>query len=73
MNQVGGKQISKYAGLKSSMMASFPSAAAFFSTYDFTKYFLKDRVKIKNYDVLIHMLSAVAGEASQAFVRYKHI
>ena len=51
-------------------MASFPSAAAFFSTYDFTKYFLKESLNIKNFDVLIHMISAIAGEASQAFVRY---
>ena len=65
----GTKKVSKYAGLKSSMMASFPAAAAFFSTYDFTKYFLKEKIKVRNYDVLVHMLSAIAGEASQAFVR----
>jgi hypothetical protein len=55
------------------MMASFPSAAAFFSTYDFTKYFLKERVGMKNWDILVNMLSAIAGEASQAFVRDKFI
>ena len=52
------------------MMASFPSAAAFFSTYDYTKHFFKEKLKFqKQYDVFVHMLAAIAGEASQAFVR----
>jgi hypothetical protein len=29
---------SKFSGLKSQVIGSFPSAAAFFSTYDFTKH-----------------------------------
>jgi solute carrier family 25 S-adenosylmethionine transporter 26 len=31
---------SKFSGLKSQVIASFPAAAAFFSTYDYTKHFL---------------------------------
>ena len=34
-------KVSKYAGLKSSMIASFPAAAVFFGSYDYTKYYLK--------------------------------
>lgn len=59
--------VSKYSGLKSQVLASFPSAAAFFSTYDFTKHSLR-HVDHK-YDTLVHMAGAVLGEASAVLVR----
>jgi len=57
-----------YSGLKSSMIASFPAAAVFFGTYDYTKYFLKNKLHIKQ-DYIIHLLSSIIGEASQNLVR----
>jgi len=63
-------KVSKYAGLKSQVFASFPAAAAFFSTYDFTKYFFKIKLKVeKKYDPFVHMLAAVLGEAAQVMFR----
>jgi solute carrier family 25 S-adenosylmethionine transporter 26 len=62
--------VSKYSGLKSQIFASFPSAAAFFSTYDFTKHFLHNKLNVNNkYDTLVHMTGAIFGEASAVFVR----
>ena len=61
-------KLSKYSGFKSSMIASFPAAAVFFGTYDYTKYFLKNKLHIKQ-DYIIHLLSSIIGEASQNLVR----
>jgi solute carrier family 25 (mitochondrial S-adenosylmethionine transporter), member 26 len=60
--------VSKYSGLKSQVFASFPAAAAFFSTYDFTKYILLDKFKVKQ-DYIVHMCGAILGEASQVLIR----
>lgn len=60
--------VSKYSGLKSQVFSSFPAAAAFFSTYDFTKYILLDKLKVKK-DYIVHMCGAILGEASQVIIR----
>jgi solute carrier family 25 S-adenosylmethionine transporter 26 len=59
---------SKFSGLKSQIIGSFPSAAAFFSTYDLTKHIFIKRLDIK-YHTLAHMLAAIAGECSAALIR----
>jgi solute carrier family 25 S-adenosylmethionine transporter 26 len=64
------KNVSKFSGLKAQIFASFPSAAAFFSTYDFTKYILFEKIGIlKKYETFVHMTAAVIGEASAVLVR----
>jgi hypothetical protein len=40
------KAVSKYSGLRSSIYASFPAAAAFFSMYDLSKHVLIKSIKI---------------------------
>jgi solute carrier family 25 S-adenosylmethionine transporter 26 len=62
--------VSKYSGLRTQIIASFPAAAAFFATYDFTKYILKQKFKINSkYEILCHMIAAVFGEASAVLFR----
>lgn len=62
--------VSKYSGLRAQIYASFPSAAAFFSTYDFTKHILKEKVKVgEKYETLSHMVAAVFGEAAACLFR----
>lgn len=61
------KATSKYSGLRSQILASFPCAAAFFSTYDLTKHTLVEKVGL--YETPSHMISAVCGEVSQTFLR----
>ena len=62
------EKVSKYSGLKSSMIASFPAAAVFFGTYDFTKYYLKNKVNIKR-DYYVHVIASIVGESCQNLVR----
>jgi solute carrier family 25 S-adenosylmethionine transporter 26 len=64
------ENISKYTGLRTQIFASFPSAAAFFSTYDLTKYLLIHKLNANpKYEILCHMLAAVFGEASAVLIR----
>jgi solute carrier family 25 S-adenosylmethionine transporter 26 len=60
--------ISKFSGLKSQVIASFPAAAAFFSTYDLTKYILINNFEFK-YHTLAHMCAAITGECSAVLIR----
>lgn len=63
------KQVSKYKGFLSAMLAAFPCAAVFWCTYEYSKFFLR-----KNTNHLLplsvqHMLAASIAEMSQALVR----
>ncbi|XP_049588514.1 mitochondrial S-adenosylmethionine carrier protein isoform X2 [Syngnathus scovelli] len=53
-----------YAGVPSAALGSFPSAAAFFVTYDYTKSFLGSSGMLKDPSVasVTHMLAASLGE-----------
>lgn len=61
--------MSKYRGFISAMLASFPCAAMFWCSYEFSKYQLKRHTTgYLNINVQ-HMLAAATGEICQALVR----
>ncbi|XP_049588513.1 mitochondrial S-adenosylmethionine carrier protein isoform X1 [Syngnathus scovelli] len=60
-----------YAGVPSAALGSFPSAAAFFVTYDYTKSFLGSSGMLKDPSVasVTHMLAASLGETVACLIR----
>lgn len=59
---------SLYAGFGPAVLASAPSAAAFFGTYDMTKTILSEKYDEK-YAPLFHMIAAAAGDIAGSTVR----
>ncbi|GJD09172.1 Putative mitochondrial carrier protein PET8 [Galdieria sulphuraria] len=57
-----------YRGLGPAVAASAPAGAAFFGTYDFTKHITSQWLS-EPYQVLGHMLSAIAGDVAGSTVR----
>ncbi|KAM9798822.1 mitochondrial S-adenosylmethionine carrier protein isoform 2-T2 [Syngnathus typhle] len=60
-----------YAGVPSAALGSFPSAAAFFVTYEYTKSFLGSGGMLKDPSVasVTHMLAASLGETVACLIR----
>ncbi|XP_027719649.1 S-adenosylmethionine mitochondrial carrier protein isoform X2 [Vombatus ursinus] len=66
-NKAGGFR-GIYAGVPSAAIGSFPNAAAFFITYEYTKFLL--RTDSSSYLVPVtHMLAACAGEVVACLIR----
>ena len=57
--------ISKFRGLTSAMLASFPCAATFWVSYEFSKYMLHPHLGFS----LSNMVAASIGECTQALIR----
>ena len=63
--------VSKFKGLASAMTASFPCAATFWMSYEFSKYFLHSTPLLNNnLNVHVqHILASSMAETCQAMVR----
>jgi solute carrier family 25 S-adenosylmethionine transporter 26 len=62
-------QVSKFRGLASSMAASFPCAATFWLSYEFSKYQIRQRCPDGTNIHLQHILASSIAETCQAVVR----
>lgn len=65
--------VSKFKGLLSPMLASFPCSATFMLSYEFTKYWLRNRPDGGAFSTLSftsqNMIAAAVGESMQALIR----